>query len=121
MKQHTARVVAAIAGSLATGQSPTAIYDFADSKHHQLSGDFGPDAVNVYDYTEKCHVTGERSGGQLSLYHYGNGKHITLDDNGNGDFSGYDYDSQMHFTVSVSDASISLYDYEHARHFDYSI
>lgn len=43
-----------------------------------MSGDVKTGGVAVYDYEQRCHITG--SGG--SLYHHGNRAHITLQLNG---------------------------------------
>lgn len=121
MKDHTRRAVALIAGCVITGERPSSIYDYSQSKHFQFSGETSPTTVNVYDYNEKCHIGGSGdSRGQLNLYHYGNSKHISLKIDGD-NFEGYDYDTQKHFNGSVNGNAISLYDYEKSQYFNFSV
>ena len=78
MKTSTRRAVAHIAGSLISGHTTATIYDYQDKRHVNMSGDVKTGGVAVYDYEQRCHITG--SGG--SLYHHGNRAHITLQLNG---------------------------------------
>ena len=78
MKTSTRRAVAHIAGSLISGHTTATIYDYQDKRHVNMSGDIKTGGVAVYDYEQRCHITG--SGG--SLYHHGNRAHITLQVNG---------------------------------------
>ena len=73
-------------------------------------------AASIYDYDRSCHV-----GGSLpSLYHYGNGRHLSLQINGS-NFTGYDYATNSHFSGRASGSSVSLYDHEHGRHHQYTV
>ena len=116
MQAYTRRVVAFIVGALITDRKRMAIYDFGERRHVSMSGAVTADSVSVYDYEQRCYITGTSK----SLYHYGNRAHITLQLNSSS-FSGYDYDSKAHFTGTAHGANISLYDYERNTHFSYSM
>jgi hypothetical protein len=120
MKPHTRRAVAAAALAVTSGETPSSVYDYGASKYVSFSGSVTSAAVDLYDYGQRCHVGGNRNGLKASLFHYGNGKHIDLEDQGGGKFSGFDYDSGKHYDVTVEGTSVSLYDYEHSAYFNYS-
>jgi hypothetical protein len=114
MKSHTRRAIAYIAGRLATGGTASHIYDYSESKHVNFSGSVSDSAVSVYDYEQCCHITGSAR----SVYHYGDGHHISLRVNGNS-ISGYDYGTGSHFSARVSGRSLHLYDYEGSSNYQY--
>lgn len=61
-----------------SGHTTATIYDYQGKRHVNMSGDVKTGGVAVYDYEQRCHITG--SGG--SLYHHSNRAHITLQLNG---------------------------------------
>jgi hypothetical protein len=115
MKAHTRRAVAYIVFRLARN-SASAVYDYEASAHFHFSGDVTSKNCSAYDHGQGCHI----SGTPPSLYHHGNGKHLTVEMTDNG-FSGYDYDSGKHFTGTVNGSTISLYDYDDGRFYSYSV
>jgi hypothetical protein len=78
MQACTRRAVAYVAGSLISGRTTGAIYNYQDKRHVGMSGVFSAGSVSVYDDEQRCHIAGSES----SLYHYGNRAHITLQLNG---------------------------------------
>lgn len=120
MNKHTRRVVAYIAARIISGKTASSIYDYELSKYFNISGEVNDVNVNVYDYDQSCYVSGSRSSGEYSLYHYGNRKYIDLKINGQ-NFDGYDYDSKKHFSGNVNTNSISLYDYEDRKYHNLSL
>jgi hypothetical protein len=113
---HTRRAVAYIAGRLVSGKKGSSIYDYGERRHVNMSGNLTGSSISAYDYDQRCYISGSRT----SLYHYGNGAHLTLVLNAAA-FSGYDYDSKKHFSGNVSGKTVSLYDYQTATHYSYSI
>lgn len=115
MKANVRAAVAAIIKAKATGNSTSAIYSYADSKHWQIQVSISGTSVQAYDYTSGCHI-----GGNIpNLYHYGQSSHVSLNDRGAGRFDGYDYGTSSHFSATVSGQSITIYDHEHSSHFSY--
>ena len=115
MKSHTRRAVAYIAKSIVRQKAGTSVYDYSTSRYYSFSGNPNKDHISAYDYSESCHV----SGSLLTVYHCGNGKHISLQLNDN-NFTGYDYDGSCHFSGSINGNNVSLYDYGESKYFNYS-
>ncbi len=115
MKSRTRRAIAYIAGRIVSGLSETNIYDSSDSQYYSMDGSVQADNLSVYDYTEKCYI----SGSLPNLFHYGNEKALTLNMTGD-KFTGYDYDESSSFSGSVSGNSISIYDGKTSPYFKYS-
>lgn len=116
MKDHTRRAIAYITGSIISQNERSSVYDYFTSKHYSISGSLDANQISIYDHSEGCHI----SGSFPSVYHHGNGKHISIQMNGSS-FSGYDYDESCHFSGSVNGTSISIYDYGESSHFNYSV
>ncbi|MGB6031422.1 MAG: hypothetical protein WBH55_01200, partial [Bacteroidota bacterium] len=66
---------------------------------------------------QKCHISGSGSAGSFSLYHFGNGRHISLKVSEKG-FEGYDHDSGARFSGSIGEDSISIADKEGPKLFE---
>ena len=113
MKPGTRAAVAFIAGRLIGSGSGGAIYDYSAHGYRILSGIIGPN-VQVYDHTDKCHITGTPS----NLYHHGQSNYISINLDGKS-FSGYDYASTKYFSGKVNGSNISMYDYDGGQHFHY--
>lgn len=114
MKAYTRRAVAYVAGTLITGYESSAVYDYQDKRHVSMSGAVTSSGVSVYDHEQRCHIAGS----SVSLYHYGNRAHITLQLNG-ANFSSYDYDSNAHFSGTANSRNLQVYDYETRAHYNY--
>jgi hypothetical protein len=116
MNTPTRRGVAYIAGRIATNRQSSGVFDYNEGRHFSFSGNVRDGNVNVYDYDQGCHI----SGSGTSLYHYGNGAHLTLQVNA-GNFTGYDYASGAHFSGSARGGSVSLYDYETGSYYNFTV
>jgi hypothetical protein len=116
MDGHTRRAVAYIAGRLVRGSAAAAVYDYAEERHVNFTGEVSAQHVNVYDYEQRCNVSGAPS----SLYHYGNRRYIELNVAGM-QFSGHDGASGRHFNGNVRGNGVTVYDYEQEQYFDYSV
>jgi len=117
MRDHTRRVIAYIVGRVVRRESLSSIYDQALSRHFAFGGELSEESVFIYDHEQKCHISGSGTEGRYSLYHFGNGKHISLKVSDDG-FEGYDHDSGMRFSGSVKEKSISINDTEGPKIFD---
>jgi len=120
MKDTARRSIAYIVGSLISGQSASAIYDFTSSKYTNFSGNISNTDISVFDYDLNCYVCGFGINGSFSLYHYGNGNHISMEMDASS-FQGYDYDSGAHFSGSVTGNTITIYDYGTAKNYTYQL
>ena len=116
MEHHSRRVVAYVAGRVSSGSSSSSVYDYSASNYFSVGGTATAERVAIYDYSIGCHI----SGNLPSLYHYGDGGHMSLKMDGNR-FTGYDYHTGSHFSGTVSGRSVSVYDYEHSTYFNYSV
>lgn len=70
--------MAYLASRLVSGADATAVYDYSSSQYFNFSGSVSTDSVNVYDYEQRCYVSGLPS----SLYHYGNRRNVQLEASG---------------------------------------
>lgn len=116
MTDATRRGVAYIAGRLLAQRASTSVYDLAARKHFLFSGEVSPGNIAVYDYSNRCHISGTPG----SIYHFGNRRHLSIEVSGRS-FSGYDFHSRKHFSGTVSGSTISIYDFERGRHFNYVV
>ena len=48
-----------------------------------MSGDVQLGNINIYDYDQGCHISGNGNNGDFSIYHYGDSHHINLKIEGN--------------------------------------
>jgi hypothetical protein len=110
-----ALIAGAVARLVAGGGDVGAVYDYARSRHIQVSGSAHVGNISLYDYDRGCHF----SGSDTSLYDYGRGCHVSLQIDGNS-FSGYDFGTSHHFSGTVNDNAISFYDYGESSFFNYS-
>jgi hypothetical protein len=121
MKDHTRRAVAYIA-AIESGRRAATLFDYSEGRYFNFGGTFHANGLNVFDYESRCYI----SGTARSLFHYGNGRHITFNQEPqhfNPDrqqFSGFDYDTGSHFSGTVAGSQITLYDYENGRYYSYA-
>jgi hypothetical protein len=115
MNTDTRRAIAFIAGSLATDNRVTSIYDYSRGSYTSFSGTVG-ERIAIYDYDAGCHI----SGSLPSLFHYGRGAHLSLNVSGD-TFKGFDYDTSSHFNGTVRGRSISLYDYGTSAYYNFTV
>lgn len=120
MKNNPRAVVAYIVGCLSKNRNCSSIYDYSSRKYINISGTVELSQVSVFDYEQRCYITGSGNNGSFSLFHHGDQHYITLNFK-NGNFDGYDYGSRCPFSGSVSGSSISLYDYGERKYYSYSI
>ena len=113
--------MAYIAGRAISDRGTTSVFDYSMGGFATFSGSISQSQVNVFDHLARCHVSGSRHGNQFSLFHYGNGRHLSMKVEGYGSFSGFDYSSSSHFSGTITGSSISLYDYESGGWFSYGI
>jgi hypothetical protein len=121
LKPGPRALIAYAAGKLLSDSTGSSLYDYSQGTYRNISGTVSASRINLYDYTDSCHLSGNGTGGShYSLYHYGEGSHITLNTNGS-NFSGYDYASGDHFSGHVTGRSITLYDYGEGKYFSYTV
>lgn len=116
MKPHVRRAIAYIMACAISKKKSGAIYDYSTSQFYNFSINLTESGIAVYDYTQGSHISGSYS----SLYHYGEGQHISIRIDGVR-FSGYDYGEQCHFSGSVNGNSVTMYDYGVGSYFNFSI
>ena len=116
MLPHVRAAVAYIAGRIISGSNSTYVYDYSRARYIPISGNVDEDAVNVFDHEKGAHI----GGSPPSLYHYGEGSHISLNVSGHS-FTGFDYGTGSHFSGNVSGSAVSLYDYGEGQYFNHAI
>lgn len=114
MKDNTRRAIAYVA-LRAAGKTGSSVFDYSVSSHFNFTGSVEEGRVSIFDYTSGCHITGNLP----SLFHYGNGTHLSLKLD-EGRFSGFDYGTSSHFSGTFSESRVSLFDYSTSTYFNYS-
>ena len=104
MKDYAMRAMIYIAGRLLLGINSAEVYDYNSGLYYKFSGDVTPTKISIYDYEQRCHISGSAKEGIYSLYHYGHKKPISLEITADS-FHGYDYDSAKYFSGAVSGSS----------------
>ena len=64
MKDNPRAIIAYIAGRLISKTDKSSVYDYYQSKYILINGSLDTNRVNVYDYDEKCHLTGNGNKGR---------------------------------------------------------
>lgn len=83
-----------------------------------MTGEISPEKVNVFDYSQDCHVIGDKGSDGFTLYHYGTQKEITLKVEGK-KFSGFDSDTAQSFSGTINGKTIVLFDYETRKNYNF--
>jgi hypothetical protein len=120
MQANVRAAVAYISGRLISGKSSSDIYDYFQGKHIPISGTVNRGRVQVFDYDDGAHISGNGNGQSYSLFHYGQNSHISLTISGH-NFKGYDYGAGSHFTGNVSGNQVSFFDYSEGTYFSFAI
>ena len=116
MTDELRRAIAYLALRRSTGNSASAVYDYAASAYFQFSGEVTATRVNIYDYGRSCHLDGTPP----SLYDYGTSSYFEFKESGR-KFEGYDYATSSFWEATINGRSVSVYDYERSAYFDYSL
>ncbi len=119
MTSEKRRIVAYIAGRIASGRNLTGIHDRASGSWTQVGAVAAPNHLSLYDYDRACMVSVVGPAENLYVYDCGSGRHIQLRVSGC-QFSGYDFETQAFFSGSVNGASIFFCDFQHSDYFKYS-
>lgn len=108
MVQDRERLVAYVAGRMATHSTARLIRDEATGQSSLISGDVTDDRVHVYDFESGSYVSGTASAGRLTLFHARDNSTTELTADGTGRFTGYDYAAGHWFAVTVVGRTVSI-------------
>jgi len=120
MNPNSRAVIAYIAGRLVTGFHSNSVFDYSQSKYLQITGTVAAGIVQVFDYEDQANISGSGNGTNFSLFHYGEGSHITLNIL-RPNFKGFDYGTGSHFQGSVQGRIIQLFDFSTGEYYQYQI
>lgn len=115
MKPKKRRMIAYIAGRLATRKEAHAIYDHDAKGYFQAAGDCNAKKISVYDYDRKCHLVGVFQGPRLAVYDHGSKSYVELKMKGK-KFEGYDFESKIHYGGEITEQGIAFYDFQDKKH-----
>lgn len=120
MEAHLRAALAYIAGRLVSGKNACAVYDHSRSQRIMMGGEANSRVIAIYDHAQGCHISGNGSGSQYSLFHHGERRPISLTLQGSS-FSGHAYGRSTRFRGTVEGNFISVVEDGSARPFGYSL
>jgi hypothetical protein len=114
VKRGTRICIAFVAGLVKRGGRDAGIFDRAEAREYQLSGEIDGSNVEVFDAERRCRF----SGSLPTLVDYGTNARVYLDFDDNR-FSGYDHASGHRFHGVVTSHSVAFHDDGNALPFIY--
>ena len=111
-------MVAYIASRLISGAESSFIFDFSGPGHRSMGGTVNEKCVKVYDFSEKCQLTGNFSAGLFQLFHHAERVHLSLEIVGES-FRGFDHGVGRPFSGIVMGPKLSFYDQAEHRRYSY--
>ncbi len=116
MDSNTRACIAYIVGRLINGGSPTAVYDYAESRSISISGEVSGANVDIYDHDQLRMISGTIP----TLYDHGRQAPISLSIEGT-KFHGTVYADDHGYVGSVSGRIVAIYDLGASANFQYEV
>jgi len=118
VNSHLRASIAYIAARLISASTVTGVFDQSQLRRVFLSGTVDRAVISAYDHERNCFITGAGDGTHYSLFHQGEGLHISLDIQ-EGAFWGHDYGRSTRFDGTVEGNAVTFHECELDRRFRY--
>ena len=120
MRDELRARVAYVAARLIVSSNAKEIQDHARTTAVHIEGLVSPNAIDVFDFSASCRLSGEHSEDGYSLFDYDANQYLDLDIDGD-DFEGFDYATGTRYTGEVREQGVRIFDYGEFTHFEYSL
>ena len=118
MKPHVRACIAYIAARLILARPSTGLFDPSQTRRLLLSGTVERETINVYDHERRCFIRGAGDGAHYTLFHEGEGHHLSLDRQ-DAVFRGHDYGRSTRFEGRVEGNEVVVHELESDLRFRY--
>jgi len=112
--------IAYVAARLIVNSGAKEIQDHARSTALHIEGLVSTIAIDVFDFSSNCRLSGERSEEGYSLFDYDTNQYLDLNFDGE-DFEGFDYATGTRYTGEVRSHDVRIFDYGASTRFEYSL
>lgn len=112
--------IAYVAARLIVSSNAKELQDHTRSTVVHIEGLVSPSAIDVFDFSSSCRLSGEQSEEGFSLFDYDENQYVDLNLDGD-DFEGFDYATGTRYTGEVREQSVRIFDYGEFTDFEYSL
>ena len=112
--------IAYVAARLVVSSTAKEIQDHARTTAVHIEGLVSSSAIDVFDFSSNCRLSGERTEDGFSLFDYDANQYVDLNLDGD-DFEGFDYATGTRYTGEVRAQSVRIFDYGEFTDFEYSL
>lgn len=112
--------IAYVAARLVASSTAKEIQDHARTTAVHIEGLVSGSAIDVFDFSSNCRLSGEKSDDGFSLFDYDGNQYVDLNLDGD-DFEGFDYATGTRYTGEVRAQSVRIFDYGEFTDFEYSL
>ena len=120
MRDELRARIAYVAARLIVNSSAKEIQDHARTTAVHIEGLVSRAAIEVFDFSSSCRLSGEQSEDGFSLFDYDANQYVDLNLDGD-DFEGFDYATGTRYTGEVCERSVRIFDYGEFTGFEYSL
>lgn len=120
MRDELRARIAYVAARLIVNSSAKEIQDHARTTAVHIEGLVSQSAIDIFDFTYSCRLTGEQTEDGYSLFDYDANQYVDLNLDGD-DFEGFDYATGTRYTGEVREGSVRIFDYGEFTGFEYNL
>ena len=112
--------IAYVAARLIISTNAKEIQDHARTTAIHIEGLVTDSAIDVFDFSPSCRLSGDKSEDGYSLFDYDANQYVDLNLDGE-DFEGFDYATGTRYTGEVREQTVRIFDYGEFTDFEYSL
>ena len=112
--------IAYVAARLIISTNAKEIQDHARTTAIHIEGLVTDSAIDVFDFSSSCRLSGDKSEDGYSLFDYDANQYVDLNLDGE-DFEGFDYATGTRYTGEVREQTVRIFDYGEFTDFEYSL
>jgi len=112
--------IAYVAARLVSNDAAREIQDHARIAALHIEGLVSDVAIDIFDFSANCRLSGERSEEGFSLFDHASNQYVDLNFDGD-EFEGFDYDTGTRYTGEVRGGDVRIFDYGESTQYEYSL